>query len=349
MKQHEISPEVITDLIQFLSPNVHHNLRQQALDYIIGLSASDQFNVIFQANDFLLGQSLCQLICEDNANGNDILPTLINATATDVICVKYVISNMELIQRLIEYCRVGDEQRSLNAGKILSNLSLHFPDRLYDVLVKEWDDFIADIIKRLNDSVFYDSTKYLGYVLINLTSIASIRCLLCQKFVQQMLPLMDYNKRPERCLIVIDILRNMCFENSCHSVLLDENDELLSTLLKPLADVSDNLDDGEIEKLPIQLQYYEGHRCQDSLITNKIIESLYQVSIFLVPKLWIVHGGREYLSVFCDILLSSSLGMLLLHRYYLLVLCAVLTLNDRAKAKTTMPVILTFSIDKLFN
>lgn len=65
-------------------------------------------------------------------------------------------------------------------------------------------------------------------------------------------------------------------------MLLDKNDEFLSTLLKPLADVSDKLDDDEIEKLPIQLQYYEGHRCQDSLITNKIIESLYQVNVFLV-------------------------------------------------------------------
>uniref|UniRef100_A0A915Q4N7 Uncharacterized protein n=1 Tax=Setaria digitata TaxID=48799 RepID=A0A915Q4N7_9BILA len=64
-------------------------------------------------------------------------------------------------------------------------------------------------------------------------------------------------------------------------MLLDKNDEFLSTLLKPLADVNDNLDDDEIEKLPIQLQYYEGHRCEDSLITNKIIDSLYQVSAFI--------------------------------------------------------------------
>ncbi|VDO50185.1 unnamed protein product [Brugia timori] len=62
---------------------------------------------------------------------------------------------------------------------------------------------------------------------------------------------------------------------------MDKNDEFLSTLLKPLADINDNLKDDEIEKLPLQLQYYEGHRCQDFSITTKVVEALYQVSIFL--------------------------------------------------------------------
>ncbi|VDK89378.1 unnamed protein product [Onchocerca ochengi] len=72
-------------------------------------------------------------------------------------------------------------------------------------------------------------------------------------------------------------------------MLLDKNDELLSTLFKPLADVNDNLDDDEIEKLPLQLQYYEGHRCQDPLITSKIIDSLYQKS----RNNSIVYDGRD--------------------------------------------------------
>uniref|UniRef100_A0A0R3RYF5 Protein HGH1 homolog n=1 Tax=Elaeophora elaphi TaxID=1147741 RepID=A0A0R3RYF5_9BILA len=181
MKQHEISPEVIAELIQFLSPNIHHSLRQQALDCVIGLSSSDQFNAIFQAKDFLLGQSLCQLICEDIIDGSDVLPALINVTATDVICAKYVISNTELIKRCIEYCRSNNERR---------------------------------LPERLNEPVSDESANYLGYVLVNLTSIAKVRCLLCEKFVQQMLPLVDCNKTPERYLIAIDILRNMCFESS---------------------------------------------------------------------------------------------------------------------------------------
>lgn len=77
---------------------------------------------------------------------------------------------------------------------------------------------------------------------------------------------------------------NFIYFSGCHPILLDKNDEFLSTLLKPLADANDSLDDDEIEKLPLQLQYYEGHRCQDSLLINKIIESLYQVSVFLIKQ-----------------------------------------------------------------
>ncbi|KAM3724226.1 Protein HGH1 [Dirofilaria immitis] len=277
MKEHEISPKLIKELVHFLSPNTRRDLRQQVLDYITGLSASNQFGVIFQANDFFLGRSLCRLICEDNTNENDIFPALINATAADVVCAEHIINNIELIQRCIEYCRDDNEQYSLNAAKLLSNLSLRFPDRLYDALMKDWKNIVADIIEKLNDSTSYGNIGYLGYILVNLTSIANIRCILCEKFIRQLLPLVDCNTRSERCLIAIDILRNLCFESRFHSILLDENDEFLSTLLKPIADVNDNLNDNEIEKLPLQLQYYEGHRSEDPVIIDKIIESLYQL------------------------------------------------------------------------
>lgn len=58
---------------------------------------------------------------------------------------------------------------------------------------------------------------------------------------------------------------------------MDKNDEFISALVAPLADVDDQLDDDEIQKLPYQLQYYDGNRCQDHLIVKKLIEALYQV------------------------------------------------------------------------
>ncbi|KHN72941.1 FAM203 family protein, partial [Toxocara canis] len=62
-----------------------------------------------------------------------------------------------------------------------------------------------------------------------------------------------------------------------HNVLLDGSDEFLSCVLKPLADANDNLDDEEIEKLPLQLQYYDGQRCADTIIVDKLVEALYQL------------------------------------------------------------------------
>uniref|UniRef100_A0A915PXS6 Protein HGH1 homolog n=1 Tax=Setaria digitata TaxID=48799 RepID=A0A915PXS6_9BILA len=211
MQQHEISPEVITELIQFLSPNIPRYLRQQALDYIVGLSASNQFNIIFQMKNFLLGRSLCRLACEDNVDENCVISSLINVSSADVKCAGYIASNSELIQQCIGYCRDDNVPRSLNAAKLLSNLSLHFPDKLYHALIKDWKDATADIITRLNGTSLCEVTDYLGYILVNLTSVAKVRCLLCDKF-RQILRLVDCSERPKRRLIAIDILRNLCFE-----------------------------------------------------------------------------------------------------------------------------------------
>ncbi|VDN90425.1 unnamed protein product [Brugia pahangi] len=218
MKGHEVSPEVINELIQFLSPNVDRNLRQQALDCVIGLSASDHFDVIFQANDFLLGRSLCRLICEGHIDDTDVLPAIINATATEIVCAKYVTDNTELVQRCTEYCRDCNDQYSLNAAKLLTNLSLHFPDNLYDALIKDWDDFISDTIRRLNDSTSCEADDYLGYVLVNFTSIANVRCLLCEKYVRQILPLVDWNRRPRRLSVRSGTLKRFAYTASIENI-----------------------------------------------------------------------------------------------------------------------------------
>lgn len=77
-------------------------------------------------------------------------------------------------------------------------------------------------------------------------------------------------------------MRNALFEDGFiteyHAKLLDDEDELLSALLKPLADVNDLLTDDEIEKLPKQLQYYEGYRSDDHNLIETVIDALYQVS-----------------------------------------------------------------------
>lgn len=56
-----------------------------------------------------------------------------------------------------------------------------------------------------------------------------------------------------------------------------DEDAFLASLMEPLADASDELTDEEIEKLPLQLQYYEGKRESDLTIICKLIETLYQV------------------------------------------------------------------------
>lgn len=51
----------------------------------------------------------------------------------------------------------------------------------------------------------------------------------------------------------------------------------IATIVSPLADVNDELTDEEVDKLPLQLQYYDGVREKDIIIICRIVETLYQV------------------------------------------------------------------------
>lgn len=44
-------------------------------------------------------------------------------------------------------------------------------------------------------------------------------------------------------------------------------------------DVNDNLDEEEIAKLPVRLQYYEKERDSSDIVRQKLIEALFQVKI----------------------------------------------------------------------
>jgi len=78
-------------------------------------------------------------------------------------------------------------------------------------------------------------------------------------------------------MIAVDIIRNMSFDDHHHTSLLDHSDDFLTAILTPLADSNDEIDEDEMGKLPIRLQYYDGDRESDPLIRQKLIETLYQL------------------------------------------------------------------------
>ncbi|KAF1760264.1 hypothetical protein GCK72_008510 [Caenorhabditis remanei] len=47
--------------------------------------------------------------------------------------------------------------------------------------------------------------------------------------------------------------------------------------MAPLMDVDDGLDDEEMLKLPVRLQYYERHRDKNDIVRQKLIETLFQL------------------------------------------------------------------------
>lgn len=69
-----------------------------------------------------------------------------------------------------------------------------------------------------------------------------------------------------------------------HPKLLDPDDEFLTAIMVPLMDEKDDLDDEEVGKLPIGLQYWDKPRESVDMFRSTVIETLYQV------RLWFFFG-----------------------------------------------------------
>ncbi|CAD6188449.1 unnamed protein product [Caenorhabditis auriculariae] len=72
----------------------------------------------------------------------------------------------------------------------------------------------------------------------------------------------------------IDVTKDVL---ALHPTLLDDDDEYLCSVLAPLMDAQDALDDEDISKLPLRLQYYEGSRDESEIVRRKLVETLFQL------------------------------------------------------------------------
>ena len=65
-----------------------------------------------------------------------------------------------------------------------------------------------------------------------------------------------------------------------HEWLLSDDVDILPWLLLPLADGSDKIDDEDMEKLPLDLQYLDPSKCReaDPDIRKLLLDTLHQVN-----------------------------------------------------------------------
>ncbi|CAJ0963907.1 unnamed protein product, partial [Mesorhabditis belari] len=268
------------DLITFLEPTTRLDVRRTALTYILEASAKldGSAGTLYMREDKLLGKALLKLASSTMSDKNQCYAALTNFTSGSPEAADHVLQHKELVVDAWNAC-IKRLPYAEYASRLLANLSRHFPDRVYSLLNENADKFVPKIIEWLNASEESNVATFLGYVLVNLATLAPIRKDLIEKPelippIRSVLTLSEDERKRE---IAADILRNLCFDDGLHEQLLDENDQFLITLLTPLADAGDNLDDDEMEKLPLSLQYFEGSREKSLHIRQKIIESLYQL------------------------------------------------------------------------
>ncbi|TKR67382.1 hypothetical protein L596_023543 [Steinernema carpocapsae] len=272
-----MSESAASELAQFLSIRTRPDVLQAAVSYLVQISAKDEGVQLFTTEDFKVGRALCQLFVELGGNRSAIFTVLTNIVAGSAEVANFVVNQSELVRRCAEVCDKVDGKECLLAAKLLANLSTHFPGKVYEKLNDIWPRFVENAVDLLLKSDSHEAIDYLGYVLVNFSHISKVRKEICSAYMKKFLPLISQKDKPRRRMIAIDIIRNLSFDDENHTALLDADEDFLTAVLSPLADSNDDLEDDEISKLPIRLQYYDGDRETDAGIRQKLIETLYQL------------------------------------------------------------------------
>ncbi|VDM52545.1 unnamed protein product, partial [Angiostrongylus costaricensis] len=269
----------IVELVEFLTPQTRPDIRQRALEHVVGYSGTSYPPSIYS-------QAICKL-CETSVSDRPkALCILTNCSSGSVEVADFILSRSRCAQLAFDASRSRERYMDF-AAHLLANLSRHFPDRVNDALVEYEPNYLNILL--FSSSPENSFACLIGYTLVNLSTLCSVRYqLVDSKRLSRICPLTVVEKKKEAAA---DILRNLAFEDALHSSLADESDMYLVSLLIPLADCSDKLSDDEIEKLPLRLQYYEGTREKSVQMRQKLIEALYQLCSTRISRQYLRKRG----------------------------------------------------------
>uniref|UniRef100_A0A0N5CGR5 Protein HGH1 homolog n=1 Tax=Strongyloides papillosus TaxID=174720 RepID=A0A0N5CGR5_STREA len=270
------SPTLVTELAQFIDPKVRPDLRSLAITHLIGTGTTGDSHEIFISENFKITKALVNVFDKVKEERVNIMTIFINLTAASGVVAKHLINNTELPLMAIN-CIKSREPLAALSSKLLSNLSHHYPENIYEKFNNHWSDFLTHVLDMLLKKDMEECTDFLGLVLINFSQLQSFRGILTHKALSQLFPLLKQSEQPKRRLMAIDIMRNLSFDDNLHGKLLEESDDFLAAILSLITDECYELDDDEQAKLPLDLQYYEGKRVNDEIIEEKIVETLYQL------------------------------------------------------------------------
>lgn len=138
---------------------------------------------------------------------------------------------------------------------ILSNVSR--PERLVNDVYNKCEGKITDLISAFDRTDFNKKKchlNYLGSIFSNLTQVSQCRDLLCRtpEMLSRLLPFIQYENSIVRKGGIVGVLKNICFDSTCHDLLL-EDVEVLPLILLPLSGPED-FSEEENDKFPIELQ-----------------------------------------------------------------------------------------------
>lgn len=289
------------ELMSFLSLDSRLDLKSAALQYVLGLTGSDEGRTFIKSQLSVVKVLLDLTTDPQPLVSRDAHLALLNISGVDEV-VEYLIK-VNAFPKFLEFIADPNWREADKVGMILSNVTR--TERGTEAFLNSLEAggshslyWLIDIFCREGFSKF-TSHHYLATVFLNLTQSSRARELfLDQKrcIVPKLLPYTHYLASEIRRGGVIGLLRNLCFEVGSHQWLLSEEVELLPSLLLPLAG-PEQLGDEEMERLPEDLQFLPDDKARevDPDIRRMLIEALMKLCATKFGREYLRHKGSYYI------------------------------------------------------
>ncbi|KAA3670317.1 uncharacterized protein DEA37_0001886, partial [Paragonimus westermani] len=215
---------------------------RRLVDFII---SSTRTSAISSNESLNIGiQCLTNLCCSPHRN-----KLLIEALGSDDMRDRFVASlECILLQTTTDY-----DQLRKSTISLLCNLTR---DSLWSTRFFHDRDNLVNVIFSCENS-FNDLLP----ILLNMTSDAYVRRRICasEKLRQNVIERFATEHDPKRLILLSGVIKNCCFEDDYHMILLDPSSKLIEALLAPLCGPEDYVDEEDRQMLPKRIQTMVGN------------------------------------------------------------------------------------------
>ncbi|XP_070389956.1 protein HGH1 homolog [Dermacentor albipictus] len=290
----------VNELVNFLAQSAPTEAKNQALAYIAGLPDSEDGRSLLLKNSDLV-KAVALLVQDENAETvSRVCKCLTNFTSVPAISEHLVEHNYgDLLAHLVDRLLRSESEDSAawQCAATLSNLTRgrQGAEKVWTLLnsTNKCDDLLAALCSSINKN-----HDHLSFVFSNLSQLDEVRRWLLDQAarrIHQFFPFLTLETSTVRKHGAAAVLRNCCFETESNEWLLSTDVDILSRLLYPLMG-PEELDDDEMEKLPLDLQYLGNDKQREGSpeIRQMLIEAITQLCATKKCREHIKNSGAYY-------------------------------------------------------
>jgi len=301
MTSKEEIDSALKDLLPFMDVLTPEDYKNQILEHVLGMTGTSDGVACISQNKKIM-DCLIDLVQFDKSDKikEQCLQVLVNLSSTSEEVLKFLI-HPDFVYFVLNVVVHKELKFADLAAMLLSNIT---KDNLHCKLtarhIQKHDKVTLEKLVEAFSTNNYNKDcqlHHLGSFLSNLSSLKEMRALLVESdgLLQKILPFTQFQTSAVRRFAAAAIIKNCLFDTQHHQRLIEEAD-LLVHLVLPLASGSDDLDDEEMEELPLDLQYLPADKERELSkdIQKLLIEGLFQLCATVEGRAALKKSGIYY-------------------------------------------------------